>query len=353
MSADSKVVVLAALGFLGLAAIGVAVAWNSQQQRDRARMAASTRARSRYKIARAMRRQPQQPQQENLHGNHDGNHDDTRPGLTTRSRRSLPSPALIRRRSKRNRASAAAAEEEAPPGWEQELQQQGEQDIIGYEESAVAAVCGGGGGGGGDGEEGEDFSGIEIVPNSGGGDCLFHCFKDALGAAGNRTSIRALRRVVAEAVTDDQFQTLKAIYDSANTENEYQVLVDYPFMKGVKDIQGLRSAMMRRSYWGDEMALAALEKRTKLKAIVFTTQYGKMQIANTIDGDLQEPPKSGRYIMVLLHNLHYQLIKYNGKVYFKKRELPPEVLEIIGTLSSPSSSPEEEEGVTDAPAPEA
>jgi hypothetical protein len=165
--------------------------------------------------------------------------------------------------------------------------------------------------------------GVEILPNSGGGDCLFHCFKAALLSYGTRTSIRALRKVVADAATQDQFETLKVIYDNAVKEKEYQIINDYLFMNGVNDLEGLRKAMMKRSYWGDEMALRALEKRTKMKVLVFTTITGEMELASQLD--TKEVPESGKYMMVLLHNQHYQLVKYGDKVVLRFNDLPPQI----------------------------
>ena len=164
---------------------------------------------------------------------------------------------------------------------------------------------------------------ITILPNAGNGDCLFHCFRRALKSLGKSFSILDLRAIVASAATEDQLDTLKLVYSGAEQENDIEILNDYSFMKGVETLGDLRVGMMKRSYWGDEMALTALEKETGLKAVVFTTLHGKMEIAKQLGDSV--PPASGRYIMLRLHANHYQLIKYDKRVTMRFSKLPAEV----------------------------
>lgn len=160
-----------------------------------------------------------------------------------------------------------------------------------------------------------------IEPNNGGGDCLFFCFKRAIDDFEVKTSIKELRGIVAEKVTEDQFSVLKAIYDGAKQEGEYNVLGDYNFMEGVETIQDLKHVITNtRKYWGDEMAIRALEEASGITAVIITKgARGKPTVANKMDDHLDIEKKW--YSLILLENTHYQTILFQNKAVLDKKEL--------------------------------
>lgn len=157
-----------------------------------------------------------------------------------------------------------------------------------------------------------------IEPNNGGGDCLFYCFKRTIAEFDVNTSIKELRGIVAESITEDQFSVLKVIYDGAKQENEYQVLNDYNFMHGVESIGGLRDVIINtKKYWGDEMAIRALEEASGITAVVITKDIkGKATVANKLDAHVNTDRKW--YTLLLLENTHYQTILFENKAVVNK-----------------------------------
>lgn len=160
-----------------------------------------------------------------------------------------------------------------------------------------------------------------IEPNSGGGDCLFYCFKRTIDEFEVTTTIKELRGIVAESITDDQFSVLKIIYDGAKQEKEYQVLNDYNFMSGVETIDDLRDVITNtKKYWGDEMAIRALEKASGITAVVITKDMkGNATVADKMDSDIDVDRKW--FTLLLLENAHYQTILFKNKAALQKNEL--------------------------------
>jgi hypothetical protein len=173
-------------------------------------------------------------------------------------------------------------------------------------------------------------SSIEIRRNSGGGDCLFLCFKDAIAEFGVSVTVLELRSIVAESVSEDQFYVLKAIYDGAVEENEYDVIKDYNFMRGVQNVNELRKAMKTTHYWGDEMALNAIEDASGIRAIVITTDDKNRPVVAKRLGKTNNN-STDRFIILLLENSHYQLAVHDDKIVMGKDEVDTVVKKITRT----------------------
>lgn len=168
---------------------------------------------------------------------------------------------------------------------------------------------------------------VEVVLNSGGGDCLFLCFEEAIAECGVSVSVQELRAIVAESMTEDKFVILKAIYDGAVEEKEYEVIKDYNFMRGVTDVGGLKQAMMTTHYWGDEMALSAIEDASGVCAVVVTPDdKGRPVVAKKLGES--NAPDTNRFILLLLEHSHYQLVRYNGHAILDKNKIKKAVNEV-------------------------
>ncbi len=163
-----------------------------------------------------------------------------------------------------------------------------------------------------------------VIPNRGGGDCLFYSFINAL--PGNQFTVYQLRKVVADYLNDEHFKSLSDIYNMAKEERDYQLLRDYSFMKGVNDLTDLRSSVMKSTYYGDELALSALEKWSGIRPIVLTPKKSGNGLEVSARIEDKEPPRSNAYLLLLLRNVHYENIEYKGKLLMKIDELPDGIL---------------------------
>lgn len=168
----------------------------------------------------------------------------------------------------------------------------------------------------------------DVVETAADGNCLFHCFVFALRPEFS-TTVRALREEVAQSVGEDQFQMLKVIYDDAKREKDWDQLQDYSFMEGVDSLEALRQSIRTPRYWGDEMALTALEKFTKLTPVVITQKReGVFEVARRISEDVTKSATK-LYMILFLHHAHYRLVKYRGRTKMRFGELPPQIREKI------------------------
>jgi len=111
---------------------------------------------------------------------------------------------------------------------------------------------------------------------------------------------------------------LKAVYDGAVETRDSSLLRDFGFMEGVTTLQGLRDVVQTSAYWGDELALPALELATGLRAVVVLGDGAIPRIAARFDA-----PVSDRIIFVRLRRFHYELIEVDGRVVFGAESFKP------------------------------
>jgi hypothetical protein len=150
---------------------------------------------------------------------------------------------------------------------------------------------------------------FQVIENPGYGDCLFYCFKQALESIGVKTTIKQLRYKVSKSMDKEKLETLKTIYLVAKNDKNYDILKDYYFMENVHTLKDLRKVIMTRVYYGDDMAIAALEEYTGINVVV---------ISNGVEQIRLEKPKGNNYIVLVLKNIHYRLLgTRNGKFVFK------------------------------------
>lgn len=176
-------------------------------------------------------------------------------------------------------------------------------------------------------EDTTDASKYEVVETAADGDCLFHCFEMALRPE-LTTTVRALREEVARRATQDQLEILKVIYNDARKENDWDQLQDYMFMQGVDTLDELRNAIRTKRYWGDEMALTALQDFTGLVPVVIKEDgRGNFEVARRIapQGGSTRPPADALFVMLLLSHAHYRLVEYEGRAKMTIDMLPAPV----------------------------
>lgn len=160
---------------------------------------------------------------------------------------------------------------------------------------------------------------VRIIENAGKGDCLFYCYQQALSSLKQRMSIQDMRRAVAGTMTQEKFETLKTIYNMAKQDGDTDLLNDYGWVADSQNLKQLKAHMMKPTYFGDEIALAALEKLTGLNTIVVK------------DGAIQKRAEkrqpTGLWIVLLLKNVHYRILALDQTLVFKD-QVPATVVKL-------------------------
>ena len=224
----------------------------------------------------------------------------------------------------------------------------------------------------------------EIEDVGGGGDCLFHVIRHALGTVGKRTSVSKLRNVLAKEATQTIFETYKQIFDSikpslTDNKKKKQDLVklnkslktqlqstndrskqmdiiqkakdikkeyvrikkedqysksmynEYKFMEGVTNLQGFKNVIKTCKFWGETWSISTLERALNIKIILLSKEnYNHGDLLNVMQcGQLNDEilQKQGifepdHYIIANYLGWHYQEIQYKGRSIFSFKELP-------------------------------
>lgn len=144
-----------------------------------------------------------------------------------------------------------------------------------------------------------EISPIQIIDNQGMGDCFFFAFQNALREKEIHFSIQQLRKIVADSITSEQFQTLKQLYSPQDR------LPEYEFMSNVETLEDLRKVMMTPAYYGDELAIVALENEFQIQIIVILNEDGVYKKAT----NLHEQREFSEVTFLYLSNVHYRNIQ--------------------------------------------
>jgi predicted NAD-dependent protein-ADP-ribosyltransferase YbiA (DUF1768 family) len=221
----------------------------------------------------------------------------------------------------------------------------------------------------------------KVVDNEGGGDCFFSVIRDAFAKIGYKTSVKLLRETVANDVGETQMNNYQEMYfafigeladldkkmrDIAESTKEYKKRVrksddkedkrtliesanknaeefkkysiekkmleedlkNYRFMKEVVSLEDFKAAIMKSTYWADEMAISILEKKLNIKMIILSEENfkagDKSAVMKCISGYSSEDAiKNPQFYIIASHTgEHYKLITYNNAAIFKFREIP-------------------------------
>ncbi len=226
---------------------------------------------------------------------------------------------------------------------------------------------------------------IHKIP--GDGDCFFTVVMEAFRQIGKKTTIEKLREIVADSVvqeTFDQYLMLfnmfkteievnksninkitekikehKKRFEKAKEKSEKDMILktielmnedkkefkkklttaerdigQYRFMEGVVSLEDFRNAMKKSSYWADETAIVAIEKKLNIKMIILSEENYKSGSEDTVmtcatGTEDYEIPNPEYYIMTSYSGDHYQLISYKDKKILKFSEIPYYVKTLI------------------------
>ena len=226
----------------------------------------------------------------------------------------------------------------------------------------------------------------EIQEVGGGGDCLFHVIRHALGTIGKRTSISKLRALLAKEATEpflkhiklflivlnhlykkinrkkalvsenyklkearkntndrakqieivDRAKELKAEYARIKSEDKASSSMynEYKFMEGVTNLQAFKDVIKTCKFWGETWSISTLERALNIKLILLSKQhYTHGDMANVLQcGQLNDEvlQKQGifepdHYIIANFTGNHYQCVQYKGRSIFKFKEIPYDI----------------------------
>ena len=230
-----------------------------------------------------------------------------------------------------------------------------------------------------------------IEDNEGSGDCLFATIRDAFASIAQNTSVKKLRKKLADDATQAIYDNYKEQYDMYNAsivrdtnkikelQQEYilikqrftqvidrdeqkalvlqskeikeehdrlaeekkvsaAILKEFKFMKGIENLDQFKNAIRHCNFWADTWAITTLERILNIKFIIFSSEnYRAGDEKNVLQcGHLSDNilVKRGRftpefYIMIEHTGMHYKLIGYKKKLIFKFSEIPYDIKKMI------------------------
>lgn len=176
------------------------------------------------------------------------------------------------------------------------------------------------------------YEDVKVFNVPGDGDCLFHCVRAALKEIKIEVSIEDLRGIVARSVGEKELGFLRSIYTSAMREGDRSLVRDYSFMRDVETVRDLRRVIMTTEYYGDEMALQAIERAYPMKLLVVRSLANdRLELARRFSADEAEEESKPWFCLLLLNVFaqHYELISYESRVAMRKNELPPKIERLV------------------------
>jgi hypothetical protein len=116
------------------------------------------------------------------------------------------------------------------------------------------------------------------------GDCFFDCIHTALGHIGINKSIKELRTIVRDNLTQDNFDLYKELYNNAVNDGDENIMLEMDFISDLDTLPDLRNLVLTNKYWADMLAMSHIEKELKLKVILFDEEmYKRGRIDNIIN----------------------------------------------------------------------
>ena len=232
---------------------------------------------------------------------------------------------------------------------------------------------------------------FDLIDNEGGGDCLFAVIRDALESVGKMISVRKLRELLSNEVTEEIFFNFKDTYKmlSANIKtvvqemkdinaenktlklklqktqdsseqlkivnhgkelkNRYailkndkilssQIINEYKFMKTINNLNDFKSIIKTNKFWGETWTLSTLERVLNVKFILLSEEYyNDGDIANVLQcGQLNDTILETKgefnpdyYIILNYTGTHYKLISYHDRKIFVYKEIPYDIKQLI------------------------
>ena len=173
-------------------------------------------------------------------------------------------------------------------------------------------------------------SGLAVVPNMGNGDCLFFCYQQMFAKTSVKSKqleVAEMREIVGQSMTQEKLDFLVSLYADAKKEVNISLLSDYAFMRNVTTLEDLRAAIHTRRYFGDEMALDALDAYFEITTLVLSVSSDRlMRLAVRCS-----PVKRDVFAIVTLDEdaVHYELVTFHGRTLMTRSELPDKIVALL------------------------
>ena len=221
------------------------------------------------------------------------------------------------------------------------------------------------------------------------GDCFFTVIVEAFLQIGKKTTIEALREIVADSLTQETFDHYSSLqvaikaeidgnqtninkisdkikeykkrFDKVADKSEKERIIDavklssedkkefakinesldsndyynqFRFMEGVHSLEEMRAAVKKSAYWADEIAIEEIEQKLNIKMIILSKENYDSGSEDTVMkcsvGLNKNPiPKPDYYIMTAYTGSHYDLISYKEKKILEFSEIPYHIKALI------------------------
>ena len=231
-------------------------------------------------------------------------------------------------------------------------------------------------------------SNYKIIENEGKGECLFAVIRDGLKGK-KEISVEQMRQMLAKEVDEELFLNYLTLFNESKEQdkiyleelkglvqrnnvlkerlakekdrnkqmaiitsaeeikkrheevNEQRkttriILNEFSFMKGVKDLAGLKAKIQTCEFWGNTWAVSTLERLLNIKLILLSEENYKagdldnvLQCGQLNDDKLGETFEPIYYILTCFQGWHYQLITYKNKGTLAFNEIPYDIKMLV------------------------
>ena len=165
----------------------------------------------------------------------------------------------------------------------------------------------------------QDYS-FSIIPNQGGGDCLFHVLSQATGI-----KMEDLKYIVAADATQEEFNVKKSMYESATKEytktgnRDYLIdILNYKWLENVTNLYQYQKLLATHGTWGDGESVDHLERILNCRILLLSRESSQI-VYNTAS-----PVKRPKYYVLVnyIDSTHFELISFKGFRCFTRADLP-------------------------------
>lgn len=164
-----------------------------------------------------------------------------------------------------------------------------------------------------------------ITPTLAQGDCFFDATRIALTAAGQVVTVRQLRGVLADAITDATLIEFKRNADAAPAAGQQGVAADYRAFKNVQTLAEAKALVTQTSWWAEDISIIIIARQFRIMFLIFRPDASDVQYLPEYNYDDYE------WIVPLWHTgNHYENISCNGSmIYARGDPLPPTLMQAL------------------------
>lgn len=208
-----------------------------------------------------------------------------------------------------------------------------------------------------------------IVETDDNGDCFFDSIRKGLLHNHIHTTVKHLRGLLVQNVTQDNLDFFKTLYLGARLDNDNEMITEFRFMENIETLDQLKRVLLKPSFWANSWAIGVIEKALNIKVLILSEgayergdivnviQCGDASVSNVepvcsicnltksdydlkknlresnriharigiehhnwVDRELEEELNPDGYIIVTYSGRHYELVTHKNKGFFKTLE---------------------------------